>query len=256
MAEFLSDNVKIAYDHFYTDDQSVWRMLGAKYKSQNIVDVCKAIKPEKVLEVGAGDGSILHFLDQQHFAAELYALEIAQSGVNLIQDRKLAHLKEVQVFDGYKIPYADNTFDLVILSHVLEHVEHERILIRELKRIAQYIFIEVPKDYRYGVDKRMKHFLGYGHINMYTPTSLRFLLQSEGLEILTDKLSQTDPEITKFNEFVVRKKKKTLTENLKIDLIYQTKKLLGNLFGTKKKEQFANAYTVLVKKSDQNIQIF
>jgi len=252
----LSEEVKTAYDNFYTNSDVAWRMLGAKYKAKNIVDVCKSIKPQKVLEVGAGDGSILHFLNDWNFAPELFALEIAQSGVDIIKDRKLARLKEAQTFDGYKIPYADNSFDLIILAHVLEHVEHERILLRELKRVAKYIVVEVPKDYRFGVDKRIKHFLDYGHINMYTPTSVRFLLQSEGLEILTDKVSMTAPETTKFNEFINRKAPKSFAKNIKIELEYKIKKTLGNLLGRKKQEQFANAYTVLTKKSDQNLQIF
>lgn len=92
MSEFLTGSVKTAYDQFYTNDQSNWRMLGAKYKAQNILDVCRNIKPQKVLEVGAGDGSILHFLDQVNFAPELYALEIAQSGVDQIRDRNLSGL--------------------------------------------------------------------------------------------------------------------------------------------------------------------
>ncbi|PWS28133.1 class I SAM-dependent methyltransferase [Pedobacter yonginense] len=252
----LSEEVKTAYDNFYTNSDVAWRMLGAKYKAKNIVEVCTSIKPQKVLEVGAGDGSILHFLNEWNFAPQLYALEIAQSGVDLINDRKLSNLKEAQTFDGYKIPYEDDSFDLIILAHVLEHVEHERILIRELKRVAKYIVVEVPKDYRFGVDKRMKHFLDYGHINMYTPTSLRFLLQSEGLEIIEDKVSMTAPETVKFNEFVNRKAPKTFTKSLKIELEYHIKKTLGNLLGDKKKEQFANAYTVLTKKSDSNLHIF
>ncbi|MCZ4242960.1 class I SAM-dependent methyltransferase [Pedobacter punctiformis] len=252
----LSEEVKTAYDNFYTQSDVAWRMLGAKYKAQNIIDVCKSIKPQKVLEVGAGDGSILHFLNEWNFAPEIYALEIAQSGVDLILDRKLSNLKEAKTFDGYKIPYEDDSFDLVILAHVLEHVEHERILLRELKRVAKYIVVEVPKDYRFGVDKRMKHFLDYGHINMYTPTSLRFLLQSEGLEIIEDKVSMTATETVKFNEFINRKVQKTFAKNLKIELEYRIKKALGNLLGQKKKEQFANAYTVLTKKSDHNLHIF
>lgn len=252
----IDQNLKTAYDNFYTNSDVAWRMLGAKYKAQNIVDVCKEIKPKKVLEVGAGDGSILHFLNDWHFAPELYAIEIAESGVDIIKERKLARLKEAKVFDGYKIPYEDDSFDLVVLAHVLEHVEHERILIRELKRVAKYIVVEVPKDYRFGVDERMKHFLDYGHINMYTPTSLRFLLQSEGLEILEDKVSMTAPETVKFNEFVNRKAPKTFTKNLRIELEYKIKKTLGNLLGRKKQEQYANAYTVLTQKSDQNLHIF
>lgn len=158
MAEFLTDSVKTAYDQFYTNDRTAWRMLGAKYKSQNIVDVCKDIKPTKVLEV-AGDGSILHFLS-------------------------------------------------------------------------------------------------YGHINMYTPTSLRFLLQSEGLNILKNKLSLTDSEITRFSEFTIKKAPKTFSGNLKINLVYPIKKLMGSLLEKKKQEQFANTYTALTKKSNQDIHIF
>jgi len=252
----ISEEVKTAYDNFYTNSDVAWRMLGAKYKAQNIVDVCKNIKPRKILEVGAGDGSILHFLNEWNFAPELYALEIAQSGVDIIKHRNLSLLKDAQTFDGYKIPYEDDAFDLVILAHVLEHVEHERILLRELKRVAKYILVEVPKDYRFGVDTRMKHFLDYGHINMYTPTSLRFLLQSEGLEILKDKVSMTAPETVKFNEFINRKAPKTFTKNLKIELEYRIKKALGDFLGRKKQEQFANAYTVLTQKSNSNLHIF
>lgn len=252
----LSTNVKSAYDQFYEQNDVAWRMLGAKAKAQNIVDVCKDISPDRILEVGAGDGSILHFLEEWNFGKELYALEISESGVKVIESRNLNKLKEVNSFDGYKIPYPDQSFDLVILAHVLEHVEHERILLRELKRVAKNIVIEVPLDYRFGVDKRMKHFLDYGHINMYTPTSLRFLLQSEGMEIIADKTSLTGTEAIRFNQFKNMKRKKTLLRQFKIEMEYRVKQTLSQILGNKRKEQFANAYTVLTKRSSQDLQIF
>jgi len=252
----LSNDVKSAYNDFYTKDDSEWRMLGAKSKAANIVAVCKSINPVKVLEVGAGDGSILHFLNEWNFGEQLYALEIADTGVSRIRERGLDRLIEAKSFDGYEIPYPDDSFDLVILSHVLEHVEHERILIRELKRIAKNIVVEVPLDYRFGVDKRMKHFLDYGHINMYTPTSLRFLLQSEGLKVVADTLSMTPPATTKFNEFVNKKAPKAFSKIMKIEMEYRIKKVIGNIMGIRKEEQFANAYTVLTQKSNQTLQIF
>ncbi|WP_316813479.1 class I SAM-dependent methyltransferase [Pedobacter heparinus] len=252
----ITDNIAEAYQDFYTGAETEWRMLGAKAKAQNLAEVCKGIHPKKILEVGAGDGSILHYLNEMGFAESLYALEISESGVSLIEKRKLSRLKAVSSFDGYAIPYEDNAFDLVILAHVLEHVEHERVLIRELKRVAKYLVIEVPLDYRFGVDRRMKHFLDYGHINMYTPTLIRFLLQSEGLEIVADKTTLTSIETTKFCEFVVRKIPKSLMKTLKITLEYRVKQLLGNLLGKNKKEQFGNAYTVLTKKSTQSLEIF
>jgi ubiquinone/menaquinone biosynthesis C-methylase UbiE len=253
--EVISENVREAYDHFYQVHDEQWRMLGAKYKAQNIVDVTGGRKFIKVLEVGAGDGSILHYLDEWNFAPELYALEISQSGVDAILSKKLKSIQSALIFDGYKIPFADNEFDLVILSHVLEHVEFERMLLRELKRVSKFQIIEVPKDYRYGVDTRMKHFLDYGHINMYTPTSLRFLLQSEGFRVVNDKLSMITPEVSKFGRFVNRKESKSFFKSLKIDLEFMIKKVAGNILGKKKQEIFTNAYTVLTEK-ENDLHIF
>ncbi|WP_426669193.1 class I SAM-dependent methyltransferase [Mucilaginibacter sp. McL0603] len=255
-ADIISDNVKTAYDEFYQKHDEAWRMLSAKYKAQHIIDVCKGHSFNKVLEVGAGDGSILKLLAHQNFAPEYYAVEISESGVEHIKSRNIANLKSVQIFDGYKLPFEDNSFDLIILSHVLEHVEHERLLLRELKRVACYCVIEVPRDYKAGVDNRIKHFLAYGHINVYTPTSLRYLLRTEGFEIEADLTSMIEPEVTKFNTYVNQKKPKSVVTDLKISTEYAVKSGLVNLFGKKMSEKLANAYTVLCKKADHQLEIF
>jgi methionine biosynthesis protein MetW len=150
MAEqIISGNVKEAYDEFYQKHDEAWRMLGAKYKAQHIIDISQGRTFKKVLEVGAGDGSILKFLADAGFAPEYYAVEISDSGVTHILARNISGVKSVQVFDGYKLPFSDDSFDLIILSHVLEHVEHERVLLREIKRVARHCIIEVPLDYPY-----------------------------------------------------------------------------------------------------------
>jgi len=254
--EVVSKNVKTAYDSFYQNHDEAWRMLGAKYKAQNIAGVCKGKQFLKVLEVGAGDGSILYYLDQWNFAPELHAIEISESGVAHIKSRNLRSVKEVSVFDGYHIPFEDQTFDLVILAHVLEHVEYERLLLRELKRVAKYQVIEVPRDYRFGVDKRISHFLAYGHLNIYTPSSLRYLLRSEGFEIVADKTSMIEPEVTRFNTFINQKKHQSFFANFKISAEYQLKKILNRVMGKKAQEKFANAYTVLCTAADKKPEIF
>ena len=251
-----NSSVISAYDNFYQNHDEAWRMLGAKYKAQNIVDVCKGKAFLKVLEVGAGDGSILHYLDQWNFAPELYAIEISETGVDHLKSRNLKSIKEVQLFDGYHIPYADQTFDLVILAHVLEHVEYERMLLRELKRVAKYQVIEVPRDYRFGVDQRINHFLAYGHINVYTPSSLRYLLRTEGFEVLTDKTSMIPPEVTRFNTFINQKKQKSFINNVKIEAEYKLKSFLNRIVGKKLQEKLASAYTVLCNANNENPKIF
>ena len=257
MAEqIVSDNVKHAYDEFYNKHDEAWRMLGAKFKAQHIIDVCRGHNFKRVLEVGAGDGSILKLLAEQNFAPEYHAVEISESGVEHIKARNITNLKSVSIFDGYHLPFDDNSFDLIILSHVLEHVEHERLLLRELKRVAAWSVIEVPRDYKADVDKKIKHFLAYGHINVYTPTSLRYLLRTEGFEVVADLTSMIEPEVTKFNTYINQKKPKSLISDLKISAEYAVKKAIIGLGGKKKSEAMANAYTVLCKKADEQVNIF
>lgn len=253
--EIISDNVKTAYDEFYKTHDEAWRMLGAKYKAFHIIDVCKGQSFKKVLEVGAGDGSILQKLSDNNFAPEYHAVEISDSGVEHIKARDIRGVVSVQEFDGYKLPFGDDSFDLIILSHVLEHVEHERLLLREIKRVAKNFVIEVPIDYKDNVDKRIKHFMAYGHINMYTPTSLRYLLQTEGFEIKKDLTSIIGPEVTRFNMFINQKKPKTFINKLKIIAQFAIKNTIVELSG-KMKERLANAYTVLCTKTDKQADIF
>jgi len=252
----LSGNVKTAYDDFYKKHDEAWRMLGAKYKAQHIIDVCKGYTFNKVLEVGAGDGSILKLLSEKNFAAEYNAVEISESGVEHIKARAIPNLQSVQLFDGYQLPFADDSFDLIILSHVLEHVEHERLLLREIKRVAKMCVIEVPRDYKAEIDKRIPHFLAYGHINVYTPTLLRYLLHTEGFEVANDMTSIIEPEVTRFNTYINQKKEKSWFKDLKIVAEYAVKNNVGQLLGRKMQEQLANAYTVLCRKNSQQTKIF
>lgn len=251
----LSQSVKIAYDSFYEKDDEGWRLLGAKYKVQHIIDVSKGYSFKNILEVGAGDGSILKLLAERDFAGQYSAVEISESGVERIRSLNIPKLKTVQVFDGYHLPFGDDEFDLVILSHVLEHVEHERMLLRELHRVAKMCLIEVPKDYRFGVDDRLNHFLAYGHINMYTPTSLRYLLLTEGFKVEKDLISMISPEVTRFYKFA-DPKKKNLPADFKITLEYAVKNLLCSLGGKKTTEKFASAYTVLCSKQANAPKLF
>ena len=122
----VNTDLQNTYNDYYDESISQWRELGARQKVQNIINISKGYQFEKVIEVGAGDGSILAEINRRNFARELYAVEISDSGIEAIKNRNLPSLIEVQKFDGYKTNYSDDYFDLVILSHVLEHVEYPR----------------------------------------------------------------------------------------------------------------------------------
>jgi len=194
------------------DAPTEWRMLGAKGKADHVMALCErhGIKPQSVLEVGAGDGSILRCLSESGFGERLYALEISQSGVDVIHRQQIPRLIACHAFDGYSIPFEDDFFDVLVLSHVLEHVEYERALLRELKRVSKYQVIEIPMDCN-SLGDEVYHLLGpsYGHINAHSPESLRFLLSTEGFKVVDDTLGQYSLSLLEYDHFVNNSRERT-----------------------------------------------
>jgi len=183
----VSEKLKQNYDSHY-DGESRWRALGAIDKAENIVDLCSGVPHGRILEIGSGEGSILKRLSDLDFGQELFSVEISESAVASIRRRSIPCVQECLLFDGYDIPYQDHQFDLAILSHVLEHVEHPRKLLQEAARVAPYVFLEVPLE----DTVRLKPdfvFDRVGHINFYSWKTIRRLVQSCDLQVLSQTVT-------------------------------------------------------------------
>jgi ubiquinone/menaquinone biosynthesis C-methylase UbiE len=246
--ERLGKTLQSAYDEQYTDTMTAWREVGGKYKAENLLSVCGARRFSKVLDCGAGEGSVLMFLDASALFSELYAIEISESGIAQINRRGLTRLKEARQFNGYEIPYPDKHFGLAYCSHVIEHVEHPRLLLRELRRVSEFQAFEVPLDYSVNIDCNVQHFLSYGHINVYTPALFKFLLKSEGYEIVAEKLTHTAQEVVRFNSDRNMSRGKTLYSSLKLKTIPLRNALKRIVYGKRRYEEYGySAYTCLAR---------
>jgi len=189
MSQLLCEPCRALYQNYYGDGAvAIKRGMSALDAVTHIKTLAGSDSFTRVVDVGAGEGSLLQILDDGGFARELYALEISQSGAAAIAARGLKSLVETRQFDGYEIPYADQFFDLAILCHVLEHVEHERVLLRELRRVARHVVIEVPIEHGLRLDRKIAGGARYGHINFYLPETLMNLLRTSGLRIVRSQM--------------------------------------------------------------------
>lgn len=232
----ISKDLKNNYDNQYSDKSEEWRRIGAKGKVDNIVKISKDLKFNKIIDIGAGDGNVLSVLSNINYCEEFCAAEISDSAIEQMKKKNIKGLKEIRQFDGYTLPFKDKEFDIAICSHVIEHVEFPRQLLREIKRISKYQIFEVPIDFSFNVDKKFNHFNSYGHINIYTPALFNFLLFTEGYEKLNHINALYSNEITSF-QF-----KKTSLKYWKIML----KKCIWKSFPFLMKIK-PNTYTVLTK---------
>jgi ubiquinone/menaquinone biosynthesis C-methylase UbiE len=181
----VSESLNTMYEDYYENDPQTLakRALTAIEVWQHIRQICDLTHVHRLLDVGAGEGSLLLQLSQAQFADELYGVEISESGLKAIQAKNIANLVEVQGFNGYKIPYPDKFFTVAIASHVLEHVEHERLFLSELKRVAEHVLIEVPLEHTYRIEQAIEVGKPYGHINFYTLETFSNLLTTSGLQV-------------------------------------------------------------------------
>jgi ubiquinone/menaquinone biosynthesis C-methylase UbiE len=183
VSQYLVDNYKDYYQEGnHPEGDAEWRRIGAIPKVDNIISICQNIPHASILEVGAGEGSVLKRLSETGFAQSLHAIDISESGIDRIKQKNIPTLQECTLYDGYTIPYADNQFDIVILTHVVEHLEHPRQLVREASRVGKHLFIEVPLEHTWKLPKDFV-FDRVGHINAYSPQTIRHLLQSCDLNV-------------------------------------------------------------------------
>jgi len=122
------------------------------------------------------------------------------------------------------------------------------LLLRELKRVSEFQVFEIPLDYSLNIDRNVQHFLGYGHINVYTPSLFKFLLGSEGFEILAERLSQTPIEVIRFNWHKNLGRPETFISNLKLRMLPVWNAFKRIVLGKRRYEEYGySVYTCLVR---------
>lgn len=184
----VSQKYKDLYSDYYADgagDQK--RSLAADMCFQHIADLVGGALFVTVADVGAGQGSLVEKMSRAGFGSSITALEISTSGLHRIASRSLPNVS-IRPFDGYHANLPDKAFDLAVSMHVLEHVEHERMFLSELKRIARSVVIEVPLELTDNPEPRIALQRPYGHINFYTPGSFKNLLETCGFKISALKI--------------------------------------------------------------------
>ena len=188
MADLLGDTYKRLYENYYDAGITDHRGLVARDTLSHILAVIGEDRFGTALDVGAGEGSLLAALNSAHIAEKLHALEISESGLRAIAALHLPNLLRCESFDGYQLPYADQSIDLVLSVHVMEHVEHERLALAEMHRVGKRLLIEVPIEHTIRVARSIAVGTKYGHINFYSPPVFATRLESCGFMIIRSKV--------------------------------------------------------------------
>lgn len=118
-------------------------LIGNFYNVLN--KILRDINPNKILDVGSGEGFTLKRLQENHIGKKLEGVEYSNEAIRI--GKKL--FPDIVIKKGtiYELSYKDNSFDTVICTEVLEHLEDPRAALKELARVSsRYILLTVPNE--------------------------------------------------------------------------------------------------------------
>jgi SAM-dependent methyltransferase len=194
------------YDDAYSRDPAEaavyarWRALSAVGKADHVTRLCSraGIEPTSTLEVGCGDGALLSELHRRGFGGRLAGVEITQAAVDIAGSR--GEIDSVELYDGAHLPGAEATYDLGIVSHVLEHVLDPAALLAEVARVCRATVVEVPLEANWSARRAVKreHAAEVGHLQRLDRDAMRAIVTDAGLTIAAELDDPLPLEVHRF----------------------------------------------------------
>jgi len=144
---------------------------------------------ELILDIGCGSGYFVDFLSK--LGCRVVGIDPDPQSIRIAKE---TYDDQFLISRAESLPFADNTFDKILCSEVLEHIRQDRAAIMELKRVAKpdaTIVVTVPSPEGILGD-RIKSYLHSGedsdhnqtHVrNGYRRSELRELLERNGIEV-------------------------------------------------------------------------
>jgi SAM-dependent methyltransferase len=159
---------------------------------------------KRILDLGCSRGMLLERF-RRYEGVELVGLELDPADRVEAEARGI-HVDQFQinVFDdgqiAARVPYADDSFDVVIAAEIIEHIVDSAGFVREIHRIVRpggAVFFSTPNIlwWKYRVDAlrgrypdplehRLHYGTDFGHVRIFTPALLHELVQEAGFEVV------------------------------------------------------------------------
>lgn len=176
----------------HTHRNPIQRLLLGNF-FRNLANLTAAKTVDSILDVGCGEGFTLNRLKEKGIGKKLEGIEYSEAAIELGHKT----YPDITIKQGniYQLPYEDNSFDLVLCTEVLEHLDKPQVGLKELVRVSKkYLVISVPNEPFFMLAQlvRGKNWSRFGndieHINHWTMFNFpRFIKKNVKVKILAKR---------------------------------------------------------------------
>ena len=94
-------------------------------------------KNAKILDIGCNYGSLIYNIYREGYK-NVRGIDISKEAIKIGKKEYKLIEKKLEVYDGYKIPFKNESFDVVLMFDVIEHIPNaERFIKEEVYRIIK-----------------------------------------------------------------------------------------------------------------------
>ncbi len=135
-----------------------------------------------ILDAGCGEGHVIDFIARQDPSLRLTGMDLDKEAI-AYAEKQFGERATFRTGSLFKLPFSDNSFDTVMCSEVLEHLEDTDRAISELKRVARHhVLITVPREPYFKILNDISRSLGIspdpGHVNFWTKKTFQEFINS------------------------------------------------------------------------------
>lgn len=136
------NNKKITFTQQKYYSPNPLRRFFIKRFLQNILQEIKDKKVINLLDVGCGEGQADSFFLKNQSNLKITGVDVNE--LSLKEAKKNCPKMKVQKADIYRLPFPDQSFDLILCLEVLEHLEEPEKAVKEIKRVGKKFIISIP----------------------------------------------------------------------------------------------------------------
>lgn len=172
MAETAAGTTWVSTNHNkHTTQNWLYRKHVESFLDQ-LYAMLAATEPKSVLDAGCGEGFGVDFLAARNPELRLVGVDLSEEAVAYANEH-FGDRGRFRTGSLYKLPFSDNSFDTVLCSEVLEHLDEPDRAVKELKRVARnYVVITVPHEPYFQALNTLGRWLRVnpdaGHVNFWT----------------------------------------------------------------------------------------